>query len=63
MFQRRGFFTTKDVCDAGKGGMKNLAEEIDVNFPDELEVSKEIEATYYSVSGVEVVWKLEQFRP
>ncbi len=51
------------MCDAGKGGMKNLAEEIDVNFPDELEVSKEIEATYYSVSGVEVVWKLEQCRP
>jgi RAD51-like protein 2 len=59
LLQRRGFITTKDVSDAGKGGMKNLAEELGVNLPEALEVSKEVEALYHSVLGIEDVGKIE----
>jgi RAD51-like protein 2 len=59
LLQRRGFVTTKDVSDAGKGGMKNLADELGVTLKEALEVSREVEATYRTVLGIEVMGKIE----
>jgi RAD51-like protein 2 len=51
VLQRRGFVTIKDVSDARKGGIRNLAEELGVSLPEAVALSKEVDATYHSVLG------------
>ena len=50
-FQRRGFMTTRDVSDAKKGGIRSLAEELEVSLQDAIALSREVEGAYRSVLG------------
>ena len=50
-FQNRGFMTTRDVSDAKKGGIRSLADELEVSLQDAIALSREVEGAYRSVLG------------